>query len=192
MIPAYDLALHVFETLVVDGMIGVDPVLGHISSRATVHAGPIRNVPGSNPVDHDLTTFQGSYVIHADKIRETDVEEFITAICGLAETYEEAMSSTFIRTMTDVSDAVGNSIDAKGQPFSWDIFLDGLEKIEFAFDDDGKHSPLQILVNPETYRLIKSIGMTPEQSERYNDVMKRKKEAWHAQQRTRRLPRRNQ
>jgi hypothetical protein len=188
-IPAYDAALRSLMSSIVDGMIGVDPVLGQIHSRTTGHAGPTRNVPGPHPVDHDLTHFEAEYAIHVDHIRDTEVDVFIIAICGVAEKYAEAMGAAFVRTVSDVAEAVGNAIDAEGKPFTWDFFLDGLETMEVAFDEDGQYR-LQVLINPETWRLLQPVEQTPEQEQRFREIMQRKKDAWDAQQRPRRLPRR--
>jgi hypothetical protein len=190
-IPAYDAALRSLMSSIVDGMIGVDPVLGQIHSRTTGHAGPTRNVPGPHPVDHDLTHFEAEYAIHVDHIRDTEVDVFIIAICGVAEKYAEAMGAAFVRTVSDVAEAVGNAIDAEGKPFTWDFFLDGLETMEVAFDEDGQYR-LQVLINPETWRLLQAVEQTPEQEQRFREIMQRKKDAWDAQQRPRRLPRREQ
>ena len=94
-IPAYDGALDTLKTSIVEGMVGIDPLLGQIASRTTGHAGPVRNVPGPNPVDHERTHFEGGYAIHVDAIRETDVDAFITAIYGVAEQYVADMGATF-------------------------------------------------------------------------------------------------
>ena len=191
-IPAYDLAMHEFMTLVMDGMIGVDPMLGQIRVRVTGHAGPTRNVPGPQPVDHPLTTFQEIITIHADVIRETDVESFVAALVELAAKYEEAMGTTLVRTLTDVTEAVGNVVDAQGLPLSWDHLLDALEMTEFTFDEDGRLHVKQFLMNAETDKQLRAIEMTPEQRQRHEELIRTKKEQWDAQKRTRRLPRRDQ
>jgi hypothetical protein len=189
VIPAYDHALHDFMTSVVEGMRGVDPLLGVIRSRQSGHAGPVRNVPGPEPVDHVLTTFEDEVAIHKDVIRGTDVEQFITIIVDVARKYLEAMGATFFQTVSQITEATGNSIDVGGQPLSWDLILDGLEQKEIAFDEEGKLAGEMIVMNPRTAQILASIEMTPEQEERLNDILQRKKEAWDAQQRTRRLPR---
>jgi hypothetical protein len=190
-IPAYDMALEALKTSIVEGMVGVDPMLGQIKSRTTGHAGPVRNVPGPNPVDHERTHFEGGYALHIDAIRETDVEAFITAICGVAEQYAAAKGATLLRTAEDITDATGNAIDAGGRPLSWDLILDGLEMTEVAFDDDGQPTT-QIVASPKTVALMQAIEKTPEQERRYQEIMQRKKDAWDAQQRPRRLPRQDQ
>jgi hypothetical protein len=190
-IPAYDSALDTLKTSIVDGMVSIDPMLGQIASRTTGHAGPVRNVPGPNPVDHERTHFEGGYALHIDAIRETDVEAFIAAICGVAEQYAAAMGATLLRTAEDITDATGNAIDAGGRPLSWDLILDGLEMTEVAFDDDGQPTT-QIAASPKTVALMQAIEKTPEQERRYQEIMQRKKDAWDAQQRPRRLPRRDQ
>jgi hypothetical protein len=188
-IPSYDRALHNFLSSVVEGLRDVDPLLGEIRSRQTGHAGPVRNVPGPEPVDHVLTRFEEEFAIHADVIRQTEVEQFVSIIVDVVEKYLEAMSRTFVETAQDVTEAVGNVIDAGGKPLSWDLILDGLEMREIAFDKDGRVSGLQLMMNPRTAEMLTSIEMTEEQERRLNDILQRKKEAWDAQQRTRRLPR---
>lgn len=190
-IPAYDLALQSLMSSIIDGMIEVDPVLGQIHSRTTGHAGPTRNVPGSYPVDHELTHVEAVFELHVDHIRTADVDAFVTAICEVAEKYEESLGTAFFETMKDVTSAVGNAINAEGKPFTWDLFLDGLERMEIVFDKNG-HQLTQVIVNPETGRILQSVEITLEQDRRYQEIMKRKKDEWDAQQRSRRLPRREQ
>lgn len=187
-IPAYDLAIYNFMSSVMDGMIGAEPMLGQIQVRVTGHAGPTRNVPGPDPVDHPLTTFQEAIVIHADVVRGSDVESFVAALADLAAKYEEAMGKTLIQTLTDVTEAVGNVVDARGLPMSWDHVLDALERTEVTFDEEG-HPEKQILMHPDTARLLHAIEVTPEQQKRGDEIIWRKKELWDAQKRARRLPR---
>ena len=49
-IPAYERVMHAFMSSIIDGMIGVDPLLGKIGVRMSGHAGPTRNVPGPQPI----------------------------------------------------------------------------------------------------------------------------------------------
>ena len=142
-------------------------------------------------MDHDRTHFEGDYALHVDAIRETDDEAFITAICGVAEQYAAAVGATLFRTASDITDATGNSIDVGGRPLSWDLILDMLERTEIAFDDDGQPTT-QLVAGPKTTMLMQAIEKTPEQERRYQEIMQRKKDAWDAQQRPRRLPRREQ
>jgi hypothetical protein len=142
-------------------------------------------------VDHDRTHFEGGYALHVDAIRETNVEAFITAICGVAEQYSATMGTTFFRTAQDITNATGNAIDAGGRPLSWDLILDAYDGTEIAFDDDGQPTA-ELVMNPRTAMLLQTMEKTPEQERRYQEIMQRKKEAWDAQQRPRRLPRREQ
>jgi hypothetical protein len=190
-IPVYDATLRAFKTSIVEAMAGIDSMLGQIASRTTGHAGPVRNAPGPNPVDHERTQFRAEYALHIDAIRETDVDAFIMAICGVAEQYAAAMGATLLRTAEDITDATGNTIDAGGRPLSWDLILDAYEGTEIAFDDDGQPTT-QLVMNPKTAMLLRAMEKTPEQERRYQEIMQRKKDAWDAQQRPRRLPRRDQ
>jgi len=174
---------------VIDGLIGVDPVLGRIPVRVTGHAGPIRNVTGPQPMDHPLTAFGEVLAIHADVVRDTDVESFLVTLTELAGKYEVAMGKAMVQTLSEVTEAVGNVVDVEGRPLSWDHFLDALEMTESTFDEDGNLEGMRILVHPETAKLLQALEITPEQQLRYDEIIRRKKERWDAQKRPRRLPR---
>lgn len=188
-IPAYDHALYKLMSDVIDGLIGVDPILGQIGYRATGHAGPTRNAPAPNPVDHSLSHFEETILIHADTIRSTDIDGFICALTELAQKYEDAMGRTLVQTLHDVTNATGGAIDAKGKPFTWDLFLDMLEAMDFTFDDEGRPHAKQVIMNPETAKILQATEITPEQRQRHDRIMIQKKEQWDAQKRYRRLPR---
>lgn len=188
-IPAYERAQHRVMNLIMDVLASTDPVLGAIPVRSTGHAGPTRNVPGPNPVDHPLSEFSERFYLHADTIKGTDTETYLLTLIDLGKTYRERLGRTFFETTTDIAEAVGNAIDARGLPLSWDRFLDAIELIDVSFDREGRASGLQVIMHPETHRLMNQVPRTPEHDERFNDIMRRKKDHWDAQQRPRRLPR---
>jgi len=137
-----------------------------------------------------MTTFEESFQVHADVIRDTVADEFASTLAQLASKYEEAMGTTLIHTLTDVTEAVGNVVEADGRPLSWDFVLDAIEMVDVSFDEDGRYH-LDIAINPDTYKLLQRIELTPEQQQRHDDIIQRKKEQWYAQKRSRRLPRSN-
>ena len=49
--------------------------------------------------------------------------------------------------------------------------------MEIAFDENGQHH-LQVLMNPETFGLLQSVEQTPEQEQRFQEIMQRKKDEW--------------
>lgn len=188
-IPAYERAGHRVMNLVMDLLASTDPVLGAIPLRNTGHAGPTRNVPGPAPVDHPLTEFSERFYLHADTIRDTDTETYLLTLIDLSKVHQERLAKTFIETTTDIAEAVGNTVDARGLPLTWDRFLDVIELIDVSFDDEGRASGLQVIMHPDTYRLMSQVPRTSEHDARFYDIMRRKKEKWDAQQRPRRLPR---
>ena len=190
-IPAYDVALYAFMTSVLDGLVAVEPMLGQIPVRVTGHAGPTRNVPGAQPVDHPLTTFKEVFAIHTDVIRGSQVESFVETLTELAGKHGDAMAKALFQTLTDVAEGVGNVVDARRKTLSCDHFLDALEKMEMSFDDEDRPQ-VQFTVNPNTAKLLRALEITPEQQQRHDEIIRRKKDQWDAQKRTRRLPRQRQ
>jgi hypothetical protein len=184
---AYDRAMAEFVTSVIDGFVALSPLIGGIRMQPTVHAGPIRNVPGPEPVDHPLNRFESCISIETDVIRNSRIDEFDFALHNLAKQHEHDLTQTMLSTLQDVTTATGNVINAEGKPFSFDMVNDMLEKIEIAFDDHGLPIMPTIVVSPETYEKIAHVSPTPEQMHRQREILIHKKAKYDAQKRTRRL-----
>jgi len=57
------------------------------------------------------------------------------------EAAQEALATVMPKFFEGMNAAItkgGNVVDAKGRPFDWDIYLDGMEMVELDFDDEGK------------------------------------------------------
>lgn len=191
-IPAYDAAMGSFVSSVIEGFISLEPVVGQIPQRATGHSGPTRNIPGPEPLDQPLKTVMETVTIHADVMRSTDVEAFTSSIASMAEQYVQQLARFFIATMEELTRGTGNFVDANERPLSWDLVLDALERIEIDFDDDGQPYRPSIVMHPHMLERLNQIEVTPEHRRRLADIFAQNKARWHAQKRTRRLPRRNQ
>lgn len=88
-------------------------------------------------------------------------------------------------TIFKTAEAAGNSIDGKGRNF-WDVYIETLQKIDFKFDQQGRHN-YQTVLHPNTYKKLMENPPTPEQEKRWQDTMDAKKAEYYAKKRTRRL-----
>ncbi len=170
------------------GLLTLDPLTREIPVVSTVHAGPTRNVPGSQPVDHPMSTVEVAMEIHRDVIRNSRVDEFTVILFEFSRKYHEHIARSMFQTVSDVSEAVGNVISAQGQPLTPDLLNDMLEKLEIDFDDTGEPIMPTAVAHPDVVKKLFAIEPTPEQLQRQKDILRRKKEAYDAKKRTRRLP----
>jgi hypothetical protein len=122
-----------------------------------------------------------------DTLRNTDVDRHTVFVHSLAKAGLDAVAPGIYRALTEVTDAIGNSVDANGRSF-YDAQVDAIERMDISFDEDGHPSGLKMYVNPETADQISKLPpRTPEQILRLEETLARKKEEFLAKKRSRRL-----
>jgi hypothetical protein len=94
----------------------------------------------------------------------------------------------FFRAFERTCDAAGTGTDARGKPFSFELYLAGLEKIELQFDRDGQPILPTLVVHPTMAKQLESLPPpTEEQLRAYNDLIERKRKEFNARRRYRKL-----
>jgi hypothetical protein len=110
--------------------------------------------------------------------------------------------------MFELSGALGNEVGEEGQSFTVENFLEALEKLYIRFIGDEElqlilmpHPEIPLtkgmymapkgtvifFVNPEKEAKVREAAWTPEQKQKYNEIIARKRDEQHAAKRTRRL-----
>lgn len=186
-IPAYDAAMASFASSVMEGLATQNPIVGDIPVRRTVHPGPTRNVSGSKPIDHPLTRFEHTVVMHMDVIRHSQLEKFISILVDVSRQHQDALERELFRTLQDVCEGTGNVIDASGQPPNFDRIIDLIQGMEIRFDEDGMTGKPTIMMHPDTAQRLGEHPPSAEQMDRLNEILRLKKAEYDAQKRTRRL-----
>lgn len=183
--PEYDRAMSTFLSNVMEGFFSLHPLFGSMLKEKSIHAGPIRNVRGPEPLDQDTFPVQGVGQLHRDSIANTDFDAFTNFIYGIAEEAIKQFSVQFYRGLDEITDATGQKLDAAGKPFSYDMYLDLIEKMPIDFSDDGSPN-LPTMVTGKTPR-IDTLKPSKDQQTRLEQILAKKKEEFDAQKRTRKL-----
>lgn len=186
-IPAYERALADLIGDVAQGLLNHDGLLAHIPVRQTVHSGPNRNVRSPQPLDVPLGTVEHIISIPLEVIRNTNIDAFTRILYEFAEAHRNQIARSMIQTIMDVTNATGNTVNAQGQPLTFDMINDMLEKIELGVDEQGRPIPPMLVAHPDIAQRLAAIQPTPDQLERYAEILRRKQAEYHAQKRTRRL-----
>jgi hypothetical protein len=115
----------------------------------------------------------------------TDLEAVVAQIAG--QKLKQTMAAYFALVM-DATQHTGNVVDAHGD--AAEGLLAVLEKMDIAFDDDGKPA-LQMVVSPADAARVRAqlAALTPDQHRRFSEIIIRKREEYRASRRRRRLPR---
>jgi len=171
---------------VLQGFMSVDPLFSGIERSRSVHQGPIRNVRGDTPLDQGMFVVHGESSIPWDSVRNGKIDDYTKFLYEISESQCKSLTQHFFENMAEITDVTGQSINAKGQPLTIDLFLDLIEKVEFDFDDDG--NPLYpTLYPPSAAEKLKKLKFTQEQDQRLNQIIEDNRARFNAGKRTRRL-----
>jgi hypothetical protein len=186
-IPEYEPASLRFIVEVMQGFLGVDPLFSGIERDYTTHRGPIRNVPGDTPLDQSMFAVSGESSISWDSIRNGNIDDYIQGLVDLSESQRKSLARHLFKNISEITDATGQTVNAKGQPLTVDLILDLLEKVEFGFDDDGNPQYPTLFLPSAAIERLKKLEFTPEQEKRRQQIIEEKRARFNASKRTRRL-----
>ena len=184
-IPEYESAALRFINEVIQGFLNVDPLFSGIERSISVHRGPIRNVPGDTPLDQSMFTVRGESSLTWDSVRNGKIDDYIRFLVDISESQRKSLARQFFKNLSEITDATGRSVNAKGQPLTVDLILDLIEKVEFGFDDDGNPQYPTLVLPPAAIERLKHLKFTPEQEKRREQIIEEKRARFNASKRTR-------
>jgi hypothetical protein len=160
--------------------IRVESVSGSLGSR-------IRDRDG---MDVDLPPGKAGFemTMRLDAVRDANFDDLIVEIDEASDLLAKDLIDMFLSTMSRVTEATGNVVDAGGQKFSFDLFYEMLSKIDFGVDENDELVLPSLVMHPEQLKQIQGMGPpTPEQERRLAELKERKREEALARRRRRRL-----
>ena len=83
----------------------------------------------------------------------------------------------------EITEKTGKVINGKGRPFTHDLLLELLEKIQIDFDDDGNPYMPALVVSPDTFLKLKEKlpewEANPEYKKKFEEIISKKRREWH-------------
>ncbi len=172
-----------------------DEYLGFFSTIPSYrnHEGDLWNM-GSSDETVNETGYQdikSGLSIHYDEVPTLTIEKIMDKIDVMAEDMAKQTSQGIIADINQAIEEGGTTINAEGEPFSKEMFLEMLDSIELYFDKTGELDPPAILMHPKMWDKIKddvaSWEQDPALDARHNEIIARKKEAWRDRESRRKL-----
>jgi hypothetical protein len=186
-LPEYEAASIRLISDVLHGFMDIDPLFSGIERSTTIHQGPIRNVRGDTPLDQKMFTVHGESDIPLDSVLNGKIEDYTNFLVNISESQRKSLARNFFANMAEITEVTGQTVNAKGQPFSIDLFLDLIEKVEFGFDQEGNPQYPTVIMPPEALEKLKTLKFTPEQEKRRTRIIEEQRARFNANKRTRRL-----
>ncbi len=147
------------------------------TTRFTTAEGEVKRTPPRSRHDEGKMDIREVVAGRFEQLRET----FDAAAIERAK-----VMVAFWQEQVDRGMGQGSISKGKGPP-SWDAVMDALEDLEFGFDEEG-NPRFKTVAGPAAADPLKALpARTPEQERRWDELMSRKKEAWLAGQRRRRM-----
>lgn len=167
-------------------LISSEPILAELQSHKAIHAGGYRYKNENKELLSPLTRIAFTIEITGEDIMNYNIDKFVESIYDFTSEQINNMHLMMLDTIKNITDFTGNVIDAQGKPFSFDLCLDMLEKLESRFDNEGNPILPSIIRGSELLE-IKDMKKTKEQEDRYNQIIDAKRKQYYAKKRNRRL-----
>lgn len=134
---------------------------------------------------------QGDVSVKTKDIIEKGPLAFIEEMQKTIEEIQKQMSETLFDKMREITEKTGNIVNARGQEFSFDHFLELLEKMQIDFDEHGNPSMPTLVVSPELgvklQHKIKEWKANEEYNKKYDNLIARKRKEWNDRESNRKL-----
>lgn len=191
ILPEYSRAVFEFFGNAVRGMMAAqDTLYGSIPTAEPSEVLPVtqNTMPSGVVVQNQPLMIQSSVVFQWDNIRFCNLGALAEQVNKSAEERLSQVMPHFFEVLHRTSATAGTAMDVGGRPFSFEIFLEGLERIELRFDRDGKPILPTLVMHPSMAEKLRSMPpITAEQQKAMDDLIERKRSEYNARRRHRKL-----
>jgi hypothetical protein len=109
----------------------------------------------------------------------------------IAKDIQKQQAELIFTHIASTSEKAGTSVDAKGRPFDFDMFIEALERIQIEFDEEGKPLMPSFYVNQIVAQKIAAQipewKRNPDYKRRMDDLIEQKRKEWRDRESRRRL-----
>ena len=97
----------------------------------------------------------------------------------------------FFDTVEKATEKSGNVVNAKGQPITFELFLELFKKMQVDFDEEGNPHELTFAMHSSMFAKIKDKlyewETNPEYKEKYEKILEKKRKEWYDRENHRKL-----
>jgi hypothetical protein len=128
------------------------------------------------------------FSLPVDELMNGDVRAFGVALDDMATDALKQMMPKFFERIGGLSEAAGTTVDAQGEPLSYELYLCGLEKVEIDFDEQGNPILPTMVMGPDMYEAWQKLPPPTEARQRaLHEAIERKRREFNDRRRHRKL-----
>ncbi len=167
-----------------------DALWASLPKAEPVESVPItqNTMPSGEVVQSAPVTVEAKFTYKYADIRSCNTEELAAQMDAAADQSLSVVMPHLFDIMGRTCQAAGTSSDVGGRPFSFELLLSGLAKIDISFDEEGKPELPTLVVGPELGKQIRALPpLTPAQQRAMDDLIEKKRREYNARRRDRKL-----
>jgi hypothetical protein len=164
------------------------PILAGIKN-ATQHEGQKHSYDriGASRVSEGFEEIAIPVTLQISEVPDLTGDKLAQKIEAIADELARRRFEAFRRKFEEVTREVGNALDAKGAPFSQDMLLESLEKVDMEFGPDGRPTLTLHTSAPQFTAAYERWQGDPDFMARYEELLDRKRDAWRDRESNRKL-----
>lgn len=145
-------------------------------------------MPSGEVVQNNPVVAEAKFIFTYEHISRCDVDELAVQMDNAADQNLSVVMPHFFDILGRTSQAAGTALDCGGKPFSFELYLESLEKIDLQFDENGNPEWPALIVGPQMAEYLNSLPpFTPEQQRLLDDLIETKRKEYNARKRNRNL-----
>jgi hypothetical protein len=191
ILPEYERAQFEFlNDAVTKLMAAKDELYGSIPTAEPSEVLPVtqNTMPSGEIVQSQPLLVKAVVFFQWDDIRSCNLDALAEQVDRAAEERLAQVMPHFFDIFHRTSAAAGTAADAGGRPFSFELYLEALERIELQFDREGNPILPTLIMHPSMAEQARSQPpITPEQQKAMDDLIERKRTEFNARRRHRKL-----
>jgi hypothetical protein len=136
--------------------------------------------------ESEFETSVGEFAIPMEALKEESLQQLFARMTPLIESQAKARTESMLRMVEAASRAAGTATDAKGQPLTAELILDGWEKLDIDFMPNGQPRWPKLVFHPSQQNRVAAewarLQTVPELRQRIQGLLTRKREDWRARE----------
>lgn len=175
-------------------------------NRVEQYAYPIKNVPKSRIYEGQSSVIirksgkkdktkmiksEATMETRYDEVGKLTITDILKKLDRAAFDFAKQMVDGFYKSLSEILEAAGQTVNHKGVPLSPEILLKTFEKTFIPFDENGKPELPEIHIGPDLHEAMQKayieLNTDPDLKRKFNDLILQKGEEWRAEQASRKL-----
>jgi hypothetical protein len=136
---------------------------------------------------HPMKKMETTIRLGKDDLEKKGLQAVLEAMNEAAADLAEKQSRFFFQRLEETLEGTGQTCDAGGRPFTFDLMLQALEMVDIDFDEQGNPILPTLVSGRAAWEAAQKWIVTDEQRKQHKELIERKRLAWRERESNRRL-----